>query len=550
MNDAIAYLNRGESSPMGHKLLDLIAASAQQKAPARQWRAWLAGLGQKGVKAAELKMAGLDEFLGAQDDCAAVTKEVLQAEAAKNMVTIKEVALGTPLFAAYRHAGGKYKEFLYIANSERDCMRDEIDVVQFEIEDLNFHMDRLMEDPTLLSRLEERLNHLRKTVSGVPDFSAHHYTEAVAGRNGKNLVAHARVSVHGDLYFMDEVQSDWAQQGRKGSGFYRDGAEISRFEAGTVPVGPYVKDTEEWAGLVLRRHAALAAANPEIKRFAWITGGMRNGGVGVRADNLDKFYLEIVPKIMNKVIGKAGAKVEMVDVRLGDKTFKVPGFEMTDKVRARLLERQPMYSRMNLEAGMEPSDELKSAVLRQCKGMLGSLAQVRIIDRCYDISTGARVAGKYTHKVLLLSEEAEDLPYQGNHEAFHAACDLMMSDHEREMVLDRFAPGRELNFAVKDELIRSGNHAAAAQCEIAEEAAAHGFALWRAKRLDVREDKEPALIRVFHDIADGMKMLGRWVRKNVFDQGYQTPAELFDAIANGELAERRAKQLREYHGQR
>lgn len=547
MNDQTTYLNRGPGTPMGHRLLDLIEESKQVKAPAKQWRAWLAGLSQKGVKANELKMSGLGELLEAATADASISKADLLFEASKNMVTIKEVALGTPYFSDWRYKGGDYKEYLYIANSERDCVADEIEMVMWDINDLNFNMEKLMEEPDLLTRLERRLHGLRHMENKAPDFSSHHFTTALSGRHGKNLVAHARVSVHGDLYFMDEIQSDWAQKGRKTNDRFldRDGRPLTLFETGQVPVGPYVKDTEDWAGLVLRRHAAIAAANPAVTRFGWITGAMRNGGRAVSHDNLDEFYTRIIPKIMDKVIGKAGGKVKMMEVVLDGLTFSVPGFEMTDAVRGRLKEKLPMFSRSSLGPELAPSDELKCRVMKQCGEMLGTLARVRILDRCFDIATGARVAGVYTNKQLLLSEEAANLPYAANHETFHAAMDLMLNDHEREMVLDKFAPGMPLNYAVKNELISSGNLSAAAQCDIAEEAAAHGFALWREDRIEVADKPVAGL---FADVMDTMKLAGQWIRKNVFGRGYQSPAEMFDALSNGELAARRTEQLREYHG--
>ena len=156
-----------------------------------------------------------------------------------------------------------------------------------------------------------------------------------------------------------------------------------------------------------------------------------------------------------------------------------------------------------------------------------------------------RSAGLYTNKMLMLSDEAVDLGYVGNHETFHAAMDLMLNDRERQIVLDKFAPGTPLNFAVKNELVESGDLRAAAQCEIAEEAAAHGFALWRDKRIEVVDEPVQG---IFADIADAMQALGRWISKNVFAQGYQSPSEIFDALSGGQLAARREAQLRDYHG--
>ena len=100
MNDDISYLNRGPGSAMGHRLLELIAESKQVKAPAKQWRAWLAGLSQKGIKANELSMSGLAAYLDGVGDNQVVLKADVLREADNNMVTIKEIGLGSPYYSA------------------------------------------------------------------------------------------------------------------------------------------------------------------------------------------------------------------------------------------------------------------------------------------------------------------------------------------------------------------------------------------------------------------------------------------------------------------
>src|SRR3989344_476535 len=97
MINEISYLNRGPGSPMGHKLLDLMGESKQAKGPVGQWRAGVAGLSQKGVKAHELKMSGLMAYFDTKADREVLTREDVVREADRNMVTIKEVALGNLL---------------------------------------------------------------------------------------------------------------------------------------------------------------------------------------------------------------------------------------------------------------------------------------------------------------------------------------------------------------------------------------------------------------------------------------------------------------------
>lgn len=542
MTDKISYLNSGDNPSMTHRLVDLLKASSQARAPAKQWRAFIAGLSQKGVKAAEMQASELLSMLDAEDPQQIFLRDDLVRAASNRLATIKEVALGNGYFETWRFPGGNYQEFLYIANSNLDNVQDEIERVRFDIEDLNFNMDRILDEPDLLTRLEDRLVALKNSTSKVWDFSSHHYSSVIDGRHGKNLVAHVRRTIRDDVYFIDEIQSDWAQKGRAQRGASQDGRPINGFESGAIPLGPYVTNTEDWAGMVLRRHAALAASDSGIKKFAWITGPMRNGGRAVSRDNLDDFYTKILPKVMDKVISKAGGRVALSPIMIDGREYSVPTFEMTEKVRQALLVKQPMYSRMSLDSRIEHPDALKNAVLSQCKDMLGSLASVRFMNRIYDIETGARVAGKYSNGFVMLSLEAQELSYSANHEVFHAAVDLMISERERRMIRDHFEPGSVLNHKVKDVLIWKGELKAAAQCEDYEEAAAHGFALWRSGELKVRE---PSVEGLFGKIYETVRDFGRWVSQRVMGDGHQAPADLFESLRSGELSRQQEASLRD-----
>lgn len=532
-NDVVRYINRGPRAQMKHRLVELLRESGQNKAPAKQWRAFIAALAQKGVKQSEIDESAVMPYLSGSDERVVERSDLLRC-VEESLVTIKEVELANPVFPTYRFRGGSYAEFLYIANSQRDNVQDEIEATRFDIEDLNFNLERVIEEPDLLDRLEARLLTLKLNVDSAPDFATHHYSDAVNGKHGKNLVGHVRRTIRGDTYFIDEFQSDWAQRGRKVGA---DGRSL--FESGWVPHGPYVTKTEEWAGLLLRIHASLAANNPSIKQFAWINAELRNGRVGISSDGLQEFYGKILPKLASKMLGKSDSKVELMDVTVGDEIIRVPGFKMTDSARKQLLAKQPMYSHMTVAAGIEPACEMKNAVLSQCKEMLGSVATARMVNRLYDIHTAKRVAGQYVNKMVFVSMEAQDLPYSANHECFHAAYDLMMGDYERELVRRAFEPGSDLHFKVKDHLIEKGELSAAAQCEDPEEAAAHGFALWREGCLDVAD---PEVTSLFGRVVSVMRDFGRWVRERVLGDGHQTPQALFESLANGELARRREVQ--------
>ena len=55
------------------------------------------------------------------------------------------------------------------------------------------------------------------------------------------------------------------------------------------------------------------------------------------------------------------------------------------------------------------------------------------------------------------------------------------------MLRAQFAPGTELNWRVRDQLVKAGEYDAAAQCDDPEEAAAHAFTMWEAGELSVAE---------------------------------------------------------------
>jgi hypothetical protein len=83
-----------------------------------------------------------------------------------------------------------------------------------------------------------------------------------------NIVAHVRFDerkgpIGERVLFIEEIQSDWAQQGReKGFGKYH------------MPDMPF-KKTEQWVNLIMRRMFAYATENG-FDRIAWTTGEQQN----------------------------------------------------------------------------------------------------------------------------------------------------------------------------------------------------------------------------------------------------------------------------------
>jgi len=526
--DVVVYLN-GDSALMGgsfKRAVDSLPAKLL-RAPSKEWRNTFKSLVSKGlVKQAEVDDSDIDIWLNMQGDKSVNRTDLVEAIEARQ-VTIKEVTLGSPQYKNYSHAGlagpaAQYKEVLFIANSQRANVEDRIEEIDWELEQFNFDIARLSEDPEALFRLTDERELLLKNSKSAYEFKWTHFVRDDLGRHGKNLIAHARELTAGNTYLVEEIQSDWGQRGRMTE--WRD-----------IQKGPFVTDTKLWAGLAMRRMMQRAALNPKVEKFFWIRGSMRNGGAQVKKDNLDEFYLKVMASIVDKVISPAGQKCRLDTLRLGDTALAdVPCFDMTPEVRELLKKTLPLYSLSNLlPRPAEISVEHKAALMDMAKGMIGSARNVRLVNHVYDIVLGQEVAGSYINGMVQASLRAPNLPDVLNHECFHFGMDKLFTLEERRMVEASFAPGTELNNRVKDLLLRDNDRAAFEQTRSAEEAAAYGFAYWSAGKLDLQPSPVKGLFQSLRDvIAEGMS----WFRKTAMDQKVTTPEELFTAFARGDYA--------------
>lgn len=262
------HLNQTDTSPMFNRLTQAIRDAKQGRASAAQWLATIRALAQKGVKQAESTDIRLDEWLTMRGD-EVITREELLEHVVRVTPTVKEMVASEPKYASHIIPGGKYEEIYYVLASERDRKTDRLEEVEHEMEltALDASAGTGDEDVEVIyakiTKLELERAYLMQTVTTAYDFTSHHWSE---NESLKNLLAHARVSTFPDgTYFVQEIQSDWAQKGRKWG--WR----------ANYPKAPLVTSTEAWAGMVLRRQLQRAAMNPEVKRIAWITETMRNG---------------------------------------------------------------------------------------------------------------------------------------------------------------------------------------------------------------------------------------------------------------------------------
>lgn len=610
------------------KLVSVLDESKQAKASPGQWAATVCALTQKGVKGIEISESEVLEWLGTKAGVAPevwgkfllgiapgkkdnspevkeataavaeagktvepITRDDLVLNIQRKLVSMKEIVLGTPKYGAYRQVGGNYIEILYVAHSELDDVKYELLEIESQMIEMSTDMDALFDNPEKVIELENSRAALMAHKAKAIDFTHHHFSDKITGEMGRNLVAHCRVTRRPEigLYFIEEIQSDWAQKGRKNNW------------GENYPKGPLVTNTEAWAGFVLRRQLQVAALDPEIRHVAWLTGSMSNGarqdlmreeqiiamrklyaeqhatlvqakldaiggenmtpeqlksardmasanattelqrrGVYEVKDQHDEFYLRIITKLADKLLAGTGEKVGFVNHTLvPGYTVKVPGFTMTDKVREHLRGSQPLYSRARVLAA--PRSETDPAVvqaMRNAREMLGSsLHRIRLFKRLTDIALCKPVSGSVVDRSINISLSSVNPAEVMNHEVFHFAQKHMLDSREKDLVRRAFAPGSKLNHDVVTLALKDGNPELAQQCQSdPDEAAAQGFAYWQQSRLDVTEEAPAA--GIFNSIADAVRIVSQYVRKLAFDQKLQTVTDVFVHLSDGDLAQR------------
>jgi hypothetical protein len=582
--DVIVYLNHPDdpSQLFFSRLRQELESSKQGKAAAGQWIAMIKALTQKGVKQSEIDESGVLDQLGAGDAKRVVTREELLRLVRDAQCTIKQVTLAQPQYTSFRWPGGHYFETLFIANSQRANVSDRIEAIEFELEQINFDMDRLMD----AIPLDDERMRLKSLVNEVPDFTQHHYSSVVNGKHGKNLIAHARYTIRNDLLFIEEIQSDWAQKWRRNEparryheliathrtheevvaelGMDAQTAEAARYRRPEqIPHGPFISNTELWTGLVLRRLMQLGAKMNSVKQIAWITGDMRNGGRAGGRDNLNDFYAKIVPKLCEKMIGKLG-KVSPREVVLEGSPHTVLGIDITPELREKLVAQMPLYAHGAAQSLPAPESdtphrrlilETKCATLRERFGrMIGSAGTLNLIHGLLDEAlygpttpSGAdqtdmpnmRV-GRYMRGVVDVSLSAKNLEDVLDHEVFHVAYDRLLTVAERELITESFCPGSQLSIEVAQLARVHFGEVARDEClRSSEEAAAYAFSLWTHGRLSLgttaMNDFSAGPVSLLVRVADAFRSL--WsILRGERERGLDSPEKLFVSLQSGALA--------------
>lgn len=213
-----------------------------------------------------------DAFSRAQDEVAA------RAAAA-------DPDMGTK-YGSYQLPGGtNYREVLLTLPGEHasalakaEDARLELRKVYDQAEDIERRKGRDSEDyktaKQLLTAAQQRYAQAEDALDSAKSYKSGHWDQP-------NIVAHIRVNDRTDadgkrVLFVEEIQSDWAQEGKKKGiqrGEQMDGGQVvyDPDERNRVPNAPFIDKTDKWVGLALKRVVKMAV-DEGYDRVAFVNG--------------------------------------------------------------------------------------------------------------------------------------------------------------------------------------------------------------------------------------------------------------------------------------
>ena len=329
-------------------LIEQVAALAMKVATPNGWRDALKGLLNTGlIRQTELDAVGLPEYLDLQEG--KITKEQIAQFVRENGVRVEETVLGAPparpprqvfwtptdttnnqkplqidnalsIIAPYSHFRLDVENGRAIWADENGTPVPEADAIEiakdwfdyYEARDKGAYLPKfgayqlpggqnyrelLLTYPGSDAATREQAEFFPKT--GDKLFRSSHFDQP-------NILAHIRFNDRTDadgkrVLFLEEIQSDWAQKGKKEGfiGKFTEAdaarkAELEAMEEGglglrdellrewsyldskqkgtlTIPSAPFVTKTEAWVGLALKRMIHYAVENG-YERIAWTTG--------------------------------------------------------------------------------------------------------------------------------------------------------------------------------------------------------------------------------------------------------------------------------------
>jgi hypothetical protein len=267
-------------------------------------------------KIEEKRLSGRDDYGDWEAEVEGVVRDARQVEAAQSNPT---------KYQQYTIPGGEnYREVLLKLPQEYRALEPEIRALGLDIENVSPRdVERAGGSPELVERFAKSLP------SNKNEYRSTHWDDP-------NVLAHLRMSDRMDpegrkILHLEELQSDWAQEGRK-QGFKggmptpkelaerndmyqrglntltsEDAARYSdiqgRFEAqmSGVPTGPYVTKTQDWTDLALKR-ALREAAEGDYDAIAWTPGKTQAARYpGTKEEGMIGYYDKIVPTQLQKM---------------------------------------------------------------------------------------------------------------------------------------------------------------------------------------------------------------------------------------------------------
>lgn len=326
---------QGQPAPGFFSQLKRVVERAKQTTmPGGQWKAWLkANQAQLGVKQEEIEATGIDEYLDARGKDK-VTREEIAAFVENNGVRVEEVTKesDTAEFDKWQLPGGtNYKELLLTLPAKPTAQQAELETKRAALHE-ELRTAPVARQQEILAELDTLLPAMDRAdqTASAGQYQSGHYSEP-------NILAHVRINERTDtegkrVLFVEEIQSDWGQEGKKkgfvsgdweapyrewerglrerAKSFYLDAAETEEERAAAirmgeklaaredldsiatvmgerpqmaeawakaialryrVPAAPFVTNTKSWTALALKRLMTYAVENG-FDRVAWTTG--------------------------------------------------------------------------------------------------------------------------------------------------------------------------------------------------------------------------------------------------------------------------------------
>lgn len=506
-----------------------LAGYKQARLQAEQWIHVIKGFAQKGIKQSEIEDSKVLPWL-AEQGRNQVTREELAEYVTYALPSIKEARFSgkDTKYQQYSWAPtGDYNESLFYFPTVTEDLADRIADLDDAISALNFDFDALGRDPDAVFRLDRKREQLfdQQTEASAGGLQLRtHFSASLQDMcpDARADFAHMRWSVlpldGGRTLFIHELQSDWAQQGRKHNW------------AGAYKRAPLVTETEYWTAFLLRRAMALAV-ELECDQVSWINGAaMANGGVIQGAEGLNEFYMKIVPSLAKKLAKPFEAELALKELVLRQTGHRLAVMPVTSSMRERMVAQVPVYSYANTvkRSTYDPvrASQLQQVLqLRANDNLPHSRMRVSIVREILDAQESGRPVGALIGKVARIAFDAEDPVKALDHEAFHFAHRYNFTSRQRKDVEQHFSSGSPLLVRTVRLLLSHGEHAAAKQAmRSPEEAAAHAYSLWRkglmpANRLEglatsvgASAAAQSILTKLFPAVSEYVSAVCRWIR--------------------------------------